>query len=99
MRRTTILNRRCFSSKAGGGESEDSYHFKRWILESEYKNFPGLRKNIDTLLEELTPSEILFVVHTFPQEVNLLEILSPQDLKNVITHVQKQWKPPGNSSK
>ena len=95
--RRNTMNRRFFSSKAGGGESSDEDgnssakgHFKRWVLESEYKDFPGLHKRIDALLEELAPSDILFIVHTFPREIPLLEILSPQDLKNVIAHVQEQ---------
>jgi hypothetical protein len=60
-RRTTILNRRFFS-KAGGGESSDEDgnssakgHIKSWVLESDYKDFPGLHKRIDALLEELAP--------------------------------------------
>ena len=101
MNRTTIQNRRCLSSEAGGGEPSDPDNlkaFKKWILESEYNSFPGLHKNIDALLEELGPAEILFVVRTFPREINLLEILSPQDLKNVIAHAQEQGKPPKKGS-
>lgn len=62
------------------------------LLESEYSDFPGLRQNIDALLGVLEPWEILFMVHTFPGEFNLLEILSPQDIKNLIADIHNQWK-------
>jgi NADH-ubiquinone oxidoreductase chain 6 len=98
MRRTTILNRRCFSSKAGGS-SPDSYEeseFKEFILQSEYKDFPGLRPKIDELLGVLTPSEIILLIHTFgfTKEWNLsiLEILPPDALKKLAADIHNKWK-------
>jgi len=98
MRRTTIQNRRCFSSEAGGSFDNSKDHFKKWILQSEYKDFPGLVDNIDALLEVLEPWEILFFVHTFPRDIIILNTLSPLYIKNIIAHVHKQWKPPKKGS-
>jgi NADH-ubiquinone oxidoreductase chain 6 len=81
MRRTTIQNRRCFSSKAEGGSSNKK---------DDYKNFPGLKDHIDKLLEVLEPREILFLVHSFPRDIILLDILSPLDIKNIIAALHKQ---------
>lgn len=66
MRRMTIPNRRCFSSEAGGSSDNYKENFKKYLLESEYRDFPGLRDHIDKLLAVLEPKEILFMVHAFP---------------------------------
>jgi NADH-ubiquinone oxidoreductase chain 6 len=85
MRRTTIQNRRCFSSKAEGGSSNKKEEFESFLLEhSDYKNFPGLKDHIDKLLEVLEPREILFLVHSFPRDIILLDILSPLDAMQLI---------------
>ena len=96
MRSMTIPNgsRRCFSSGAGGPPENYKETFKRWILCSEYRDFPGLKSNIDKLIAFLSPSEILFMVHTFPRDFPLLEILEPRDIREIIAHSHKQWKPP-----
>ncbi|XP_066378668.1 NADH-ubiquinone oxidoreductase chain 6-like [Miscanthus floridulus] len=64
-RRTTIQGggRRCFSF---GSSANSKDHFK-WILQSEYKDFPGLVDNIDALLEVLEPWEILFFCTLSPE--------------------------------
>jgi hypothetical protein len=46
----TIPKKRCFSSAAGGSSDNYKVTFKRFILESQYKDFPGLRDHIDELL-------------------------------------------------
>nr|WPN89965.1 NADH dehydrogenase subunit 6 [Setaria italica] len=84
MRRTTIQNRRCFSSKAEGSSSNSKDSFKTFIFKSDYRDFPGLVDNIDALLEVLEPWEILFFVHTFPRDIIILSTLSPLDIKNLI---------------
>jgi len=39
----------------------------------------------------LEPAEILFFLHTFPQHIiNLLDILSPQDIKDLIKEEQRR---------
>ncbi|KAI4999196.1 hypothetical protein ZWY2020_060057 [Hordeum vulgare] len=88
MRSMTIPNgsRRCFSSGAGGPPENYKETFKRWILCSEYRDFPGLKSNIDKLIAFLSPSEILFMVHTFPRDFPLLEILEPRDIREIIAH-------------
>jgi hypothetical protein len=90
----TIPKKRCFSSAAGGSSDNYKVTFKRFILESQYKDFPGLRDHIDELLAFLEPGEILYMVHTFPRGFPMLGILSPQDIRNIIDHSHKQWKPP-----
>jgi len=95
MRRTTIQNRRCFSS---GSSANSKDHFQKWILQSEYKDFPGLVDNINALLDVLEPWEILFFVHTFPRDIIILNTLSPLYIKNIIAHVHEQWKPPKKGS-
>jgi len=100
-RRISIPNRRLFSSAAGGSPDNYKEIFKRFILESEYKDFPGLRDHIDRLLADLEPREILYMVHSFPRDFRLLDTLDPQDIRIIIAHSQKQWKPPkkgGDSS-
>jgi hypothetical protein len=110
MRRTTILTRRCFSSKAGGSSpdsyekevfSPDSYEkevleLKEFILQSEYKDFPGLCPKIDELLGVLTPCEIILLIHTFgfTKELNLsiFEILPPDALKKLAADIHNKWK-------
>nr|WRO39347.1 NADH dehydrogenase subunit 6 [Paspalum vaginatum] len=82
------------SYSSGGSSANYKEIFKAWVLKSHYRDFPGLVGSIDSLLKELEPYEILFLVHTFPRDFNLLNILSPQDIKNIIAHVHKQWKPP-----
>jgi NADH-ubiquinone oxidoreductase chain 6 len=84
-RRMTIPNRRCFSSEAGGSSDNYKQIFKAWILKSHYRDFPGLGENIDALLEVLEPYEIVYLVHSFPRDFNLLDILSPQDITNIIS--------------
>ena len=93
-RRMTIPNKRCFSSAAGGSSDNYKETFKRFLLESEYRDFPGLRDRIDELLAFLEPGEILYMVHAFPRDFPMLGILSPQDIRNRIDHSHKQWKPP-----
>ena len=39
---------------------------------------------MDKFLEVLKPIEILFLVHSFPRDIILLDILSPLDVKNII---------------
>jgi NADH-ubiquinone oxidoreductase chain 6 len=90
----TIPKKRCFSSAAGGSSDNYKETFKRFLLESEYRDFPGLRDHIDELLAFLEPGEILYMVHTFPRDFPMLGILSPQDIRNIINHSRKQWKPP-----
>ncbi|XBI55064.1 hypothetical protein VPH35_036958 [Triticum aestivum] len=72
------IHRRSFSSGAGGPPDNYKETFKRWILCLEYQSFPGLKCNIDSLLSFLEPREILFMVHTFPRDFPLLEILEPR---------------------
>jgi NADH-ubiquinone oxidoreductase chain 6 len=91
----TIPKKRYFSSAAGGSSDNYKEIFKKYLLESEYCDFPGLRDHIDKLLAFLEPREILYMVRTFPRDFSMLGILSPQDIRAIIiAHSRKQWKPP-----
>jgi NADH-ubiquinone oxidoreductase chain 6 len=91
----TIPKKRYFSSAAGGSSDNNKEIFKKYLLESEYRDFPGLRDHIDKLLAFLEPREILYMVRTFPRDFSMLGILSPQDIRAIIiAHSRKQWKPP-----
>ena len=91
--RGPILNRRCFSSEAGGGSSNKKEGFKSFLLdESDYKSVPGLRDHIDALLEVLEPAEVLIFFYSFRQDIviKMLDILSPQDIQNCLKEAQRR---------
>lgn len=49
--------------------------------------FPGLEEHIDSLLKVLTPGEISEIALTFPRFKWILEVFSPDQLKELLSKI------------